>query len=81
MKAIFDRISADPLVCHVTHCIRNTCVMVWQVLDMLEADLSFSKIREELASLTDENIRSCIHYFETIRLDSRKGTPYNSSHE
>ncbi|MDQ6666031.1 MAG: DUF433 domain-containing protein [Acidobacteriota bacterium] len=39
-----EKISVDPNVCHGRPCINGTRIMVWQILDLLEAGKSFDDI-------------------------------------
>jgi len=47
---INDYIVIDSEICHGKPTFRGTRVMVWQVLEMLEADVSVKEIIEEMVS-------------------------------
>jgi uncharacterized protein (DUF433 family) len=60
---MFERINVDSKICHGKPVIRGTRIMVWQILDLLEDDLSFDEIiTRYFPKITKEDIRSCIEY-------------------
>ncbi len=59
-------IIADPQVCHGKLAFKGTRIMVWQVLEMLEADVPVEKIISEFPSLTREHIKAALSYAASI---------------
>jgi len=58
-----DRITVDPLICHGQPCIRGTRIMVYLVLELIEAGHTPEGIiRDYYSSLTKEDIQAAIHY-------------------
>ena len=51
-------IAADPEICHGKLTFKGTRIMVWQVLEMLEAGTSTAEIIEAFPSLTPEAIKA-----------------------
>lgn len=63
MKRLMERISVDPHVCHGQPCIRGTRIMVYLVLELLEAGLDPDKIIQEYYQQLDrQDIEACLHY-------------------
>ena len=63
MKGLMERISVDPHVCHGQPCIKGTRLMVYLVLELLEAGLEQDKIiRDYYPQLEREDIEACLHY-------------------
>lgn len=63
MKGLMERISVDPHVCHGQPCIKGTRIMVYLVLELLEAGLEHDKIIQEYyPQLEKEDIEACLHY-------------------
>ena len=63
---INDYIVIDSEICHGKPTFRGTRVMVWQVLEMLEADVPVKEIIEDFPSLTKEHIKAALHYAASI---------------
>ena len=62
-----NRIEIDPNICHGQPCIKGTRIMVYLVLELLEAGLTANDIiRDYYPNLTDEDIRACLHYATTL---------------
>jgi uncharacterized protein (DUF433 family) len=58
-----ERISVDPHVCHGQPCIKGTRIMVYLVLELLEAGLDADKIiKEYYQQLDRQDIEACLHY-------------------
>ena len=74
MNLIQDYISVNPLVCHGKPCFKGTRIMVYLVLEMLEADCSYDEIREAYPSLTDNHIKAALHYASRV-LEERELDP------
>ena len=53
---------ADPNICHGKPTFTGTRIMVWQILEMLEAGCSTKEIRTAFPSLTDKHIKSALSY-------------------
>lgn len=68
MDALLDRITHDPALCGGRPCIRGLRIRVRDVLDLLEAGLSFEDILEELPALERDDIRASVAY-ASRRLD------------
>ena len=62
MKDIEKYISIDPEICHEKPCFKGTRIMVSLVLEMLEGGASFKEIREAYPSLSDNHVRTALHY-------------------
>lgn len=58
----FNRISADPEVCHGKVCIKGTRVMVSIILDNLADGVSIDEILEEYPTIKKEDIQAAIQY-------------------
>lgn len=55
-------IVADPQICHGKPTFAGTRIMVWQVLEMLEAGCSVDEIREAFPSLNAHHIKAALAY-------------------
>ena len=67
MQNILKHISINLQICHGKPCIKGHRVMVWQILDLLEAGYSFDEIiHDHFPTITKENIQACIHYANVI---------------
>lgn len=62
MDALLDRITTDPAQCGGRPCIRGMRVRVRDVLDLLEAGLSYDDVLAELPYLERDDIRASIAY-------------------
>lgn len=60
MDTLLSRITTDPAQCGGRPCIRGMRVRVRDVLDLLEAGLSFDDVLEELPYLERDDIRAAI---------------------
>ncbi|MBI4322648.1 MAG: DUF433 domain-containing protein [Candidatus Omnitrophica bacterium] len=58
-----DYITTDPAVCHGQPCFKGTRIMVWQILELLEAGVSATEIVSEkyFPQLTPDHIRAALH--------------------
>ncbi len=61
-KAIFERISIDPKICHGQACIKGTRIPVHQILHMLANGDTIEELLEDYPSITREDILACIEY-------------------
>jgi len=60
-------IVADSDICHGKPTFKGTRIMVWQVLEMLEAGMAAEKIMTSfITPLTKEHIKEALHYASTI---------------
>jgi uncharacterized protein (DUF433 family) len=59
---ISSRITIDPEICHGKPCIRGMRWPVEVILDMLEAQMSFSEILHDHPELEKEDILASLHY-------------------
>ena len=67
MDNILERIVVDPKVCHGQPCIKGTRIMVYLVLELLEAGLGPERIIEEYyPQLTKQDIEACLHYAASL---------------
>ena len=64
MDLIERYISVDPNICHGKACFKDTRIMVWQILELLEAGLSVAEITSEkyFPQLTPEHIKAALQY-------------------
>lgn len=63
-------IVADPKICHGKPTFKDTRVMVWQVLEMLENGDTAKKIIEAFPGLTSRHIRAALHYASSLTKES-----------
>lgn len=59
---IEDYITADPNVCHGQPCFKGTRIMVYLVLELLEAEETPEQILKSYPSLTTDSIRAALHF-------------------
>ena len=59
---ISEYIVADSEICHGKPTFKGTRIMVWQILEMLEAGMPVKEILEGYPSLTKEHIKAALHY-------------------
>jgi len=63
-----NRITVDPHICHGQPCIKNTRIMVYLILELIEAGFTPNEIiRDYYSSLTKEDIQSAIHYKKVMQ--------------
>ena len=67
-------ISVNPKVCHGKPCFKNSRIMVYLVLDMLEGGASFKEIHEGYPTLTATHVRAALHYAARV-LEERELDP------
>lgn len=71
MKGFMERISVDPHVCDGQPCIKGTRIMVYLVLELLEAGLEHERIIQEYyPQLEREDIEACLHYAAALIRDA-----------
>ena len=59
-------IVADPNICHGKPTFKGTRMMVWQVLEMLEAGMSAKEIMNEFPFLREEHIKAALNYASSL---------------
>ena len=60
-------IVADSEICHGKPTFKGTRIMVWQVLEMLEAGMPIEEIINSfITPLTKEHIKAALHYASSI---------------
>ena len=52
----------DTDICHGKPTFKGTRIMVWQVLEMVEAGVSTSDIIKEFPALTEAHVKAALHY-------------------
>ncbi len=58
-----ERIVSDPKICHAQPCFKGTRIMVYLVLELLEAGISPEQIiADYYPNLAVEDIRAAMHY-------------------
>lgn len=74
-----DYISVDPQICHGKPCFKGSRIMVYLVLEMLEAGASFGDIRDAYPRLTRNHVKAALEFaaraVETGRYDAALMTP------
>lgn len=71
MKDLLERIAVDPKVCHGQPCIRGTRIMVYLVLEFLEAGYTPDQIiKEYYPQLAKKDIEACLHYAASLLRDA-----------
>lgn len=64
MKDILEHISINPNICHGKPCIKGHRIMVWQILDLLAAEIKPEEIISEnyFPQITLQDVYACIAY-------------------
>ena len=76
MNDLFERISVDPNICHGQPCIKGTRIMVYLILELLEAGLTADQIIQKYyPQLAKQDIEACLHYAATLFRDTEY-TPF-----
>jgi len=55
-------IEVNPKVCHGQPCFKGTRIMVYLILELLEAGETFEQIIKSYPNLTKESIKAALHY-------------------
>lgn len=64
---MFDRISVDKNICHGQPCIQGTRIMVYLLLELLEAGVSREDIiKNYYPELAPEDIQAALHYAASL---------------
>ena len=74
MNLVEQYISVDPHICHGKPCFKGTRIMVYLVLEMLEAGASVEEIREAYPALTPQHVKAALHYAARV-LEERELDP------
>ena len=67
-------ISIHPNICHGKPCFKGTRIMVYLVLEMLEAGASIEEIQDAYPTLTPEHVKAALHYAARV-LEERELDP------
>ena len=71
MDKRIERISVESGVCHGQPCIKGTRVMVYLILELLEAGVTPDQIvKEYYPEITQEDIEACLHYAAALIRDT-----------
>jgi uncharacterized protein (DUF433 family) len=62
MDLIERYISVNPEICHGKPCFKGTRIMVYLILEMLEAGATITDIQEAYPDLTPEHVQAALHY-------------------
>lgn len=63
MDDLLSRITVDPAICHGQPCIKGTRIMVYLILELLEAGVFPEQIIQEYyPQLIMQDITACLHY-------------------
>ncbi len=77
-----DYISVDSQVCHGKPCFKGTRIMVYLILDMLEAGAATADIREAYPGLTPDHVKAALEFaaraVETGRYDAALMAPHHA---
>jgi len=66
-----ERIQVDPKVCHGQPCIKGSRIMVYLVLELLEAGLTPDQIIQDYyPQLVKQDIEACLHYAASLIRDT-----------
>ena len=71
MKGLLDRVIVDPKICHGQPCVKGTRIMVYLVLELVEAGIGLEQITNEYyPQLTKQDIEACLHYAASLIRDA-----------
>ena len=74
MNLIDRYISVNAEICHGKPCFKGTRIMVYLILQMLEAGESYDEIRDAYPDLTPDHIKAVLHYAARV-LEEREFDP------
>lgn len=74
MDPIEQYISVNPEICHGKPCFKGTRIMVYLVLDMLEAGAPVEEIQDAWLEVTPEHVKAALHYAARV-LENREFDP------
>ncbi|MBI5244102.1 MAG: DUF433 domain-containing protein [Elusimicrobia bacterium] len=70
-------IAVDPQICHGQPCFKGTRIMVYLVLELLEAGVSFERVvKDYYPGLRRESIQAALHYAANL-IKEREFIPYS----
>lgn len=73
------RIESNPNICHGQPCIKGTRIMVYIILELLEAGLMADDIvRDYYPNLSTDDIKACLHYATTL-IKEQEYVPFEES--
>lgn len=61
MINIYNYVSADPGICHGQPCFKNTRIMVYLILELLEAGETIDQILKSYPQITKKHIEAALH--------------------
>lgn len=71
MENLLKRIQVDTKICHGQPCIKGTRIMVYLILELLEAGLTSDQIiRDYYPQLTKQDIEASLHYAASLIRDT-----------
>lgn len=71
MGNLLECITVDPNVCHGQPCIKGTRIMVYLILELLEAGVVPEKIvKDYYPQLINQDIEACLHYAAILIRDA-----------
>lgn len=71
MENLIERIQVDPKICHGQPCVKGTRIMVYLVLELLEAGLTSDQIIQDYyPQLAKQDIEACLHYAASLIRDT-----------
>ncbi len=61
MDDVLSRITVDPAICHGQPCIKGTRIMVYLILELLEAGVTPEQIvQDNYPQLTKQDVEACL---------------------
>jgi len=67
MDNLLERIYVDPNVCHGQPCVKGTRIMVYLILELLEAGVGAEEIiRDYYPQIAKQDIEACLHYAASL---------------
>jgi len=71
MDNLTERIVVDPNICHGQPCIKDTRIMVYLILELLETGITPERIIQEYyPRLTRQDVEACLHYAASLIRDT-----------
>lgn len=66
-KVIINKyIVADPQICHGKPTFKGTRIMVWQILEMLGANMTPKEIIKDFPSLNKDHVKAALDYASSL---------------
>ena len=67
VTGMINRVEVSPNICHGQPCIKGTRIMVYTIIELIEAGLAPDDIiRDYYPNITREDIKGCLHYAATL---------------